>query len=326
MKNKMLRLVKDTKSYISKTSDKYRIAGAVQRSWGVALVSASDLSHAIASAEFFKSLNSLSNEVTKAMDSGWKPGFAPEELLKFVPDLKFMPNNHRILDGGHTISEAFSRAFTIGEQQGWSDLESFTAGAKAYLSDLSSNAGMPALGVLSDDIYALLRSLGMNEKLARDIVTINGQEAVEMVLGGTLSAVSLVLSWSKEDKEEFSRVLAAVGITGAIALNPIVLAMVVVVFALNYHKLVCRKAMARGAFITGTGLAVSALVPGPLWVGVIPAIVATIYVKKKITKDVDIVEILRNLQKRETREQLLSTLKQVNEDLMSLVPKQKEST
>jgi hypothetical protein len=317
MKNKATKILASVKAQISEKADKYHVADAVQKTWNSGVVAASDISNSIAGTEWFRSLNSLSNEVTKAMDSDW---------LKNGISGGMFPSNHRVLDGGHTIGEALSRAFEVGEKNGWSDIQSFSEGTRAYFSDLSSPAGMPMLGQLTDDIYEMLRGFGIKEELARDLVTINGQEAIETVLGGTIASVSLVLAWSKEDKEQFSQVLAAVGLTSAIALNPLALAAVVVMLALNYNTLVCKKAMVRGVTITGIGVAVSALAPGPIWVGLIPAIVATIYARKVITPDIDVLEVLAGLKKKETRDQLVAALKRLNDDIINLVPKRSEST
>lgn len=236
--------------------------------------------------DFLQKFNSVKNEITQAMDREFKAGSIDVET-----GIAMSASNHRILDDGHTISESMSRAFQIGEDHGRSDFESFVEWGRAYLSDLSSPAGMPAFGKLTDDIYVVLREkLGVSDENARDFVTVNGSEAATAVIGGTISAIALVYAWNTEDKESFSRAIASIGLTSAVFLNPVTAAIAIVGLAIGYNKMVCSKAVARGGFITGMGLVVSALIPGPLLLGLIPAIVVTIYLNRKIGKDTDILD------------------------------------
>jgi hypothetical protein len=258
-------------------------------------------------ASWLKQFNELKSDVTKAMDRVYndaKPGASDPET-----GLPFTPNNHRILDGGHTISESMNRAFDVGEAQGLSDFDSFIEWGKAYLSDLSSPAGMPAFGKLTDDIYGFLRNhLNIRDETARDFVTVNGQEAFAALAGGAISAVALIFAWKKEDKEAFSRSLGSIGLGSVVFANPAAFLVAVVALAIGYNRIVCKKAMVRGGFISGVAFATSALIPGPILLGLIPAIVLTIYLNKKIGKDTDLVKegatLLRLLKSPEFRDRL----------------------
>ena len=250
--------------------------------WVISAAGAADFSEWLSSTAAVRSLNKFSSEVSKAMDESFRIGSIDSET-----GLKMMPNNHRILDGGHSLATSFQKASEIGQEQGWSDSETFIEWGKAYFSDLSSPAGMPAFGNLSDNIYEFLRNTaGVEEAVARDFVTVNGQEFLEAMIGGTLSAVSLVFAWKKEDKENFSRAIGSIGLSGIMFMNPVTAGIAIVGLAFGYNKLVCKHAAARGGMITGAGLVVSAIFPGPLLLGIVPAIVASSYLNKKLDKNV----------------------------------------
>src|SRR5690606_18215391 len=100
--------------------------------------------------------------VSKAMDRG----FITERLTGLTP------NNHRILDGGHDFFSSIDRAREVGAKNGWDNEEVFNQWAQAYFTDLSSPAGVPLFGKLSDDFYKLLKSIGVSDKEAADFVTI----------------------------------------------------------------------------------------------------------------------------------------------------------
>jgi hypothetical protein len=217
------------------------------------------------------------------MDSGFKIGAVDPETLRAMA-----PNNHRILDEGHTFFESIKRAREVGEQEGWSDVDTFTTWFKSYFTDLSSPAGMPAFGAASDNIYDFLRDIGFSEAVARDLVTVNGQEAIEALIGGSLSVISLALAWKDQDKENFSKALGAIGLGGVVSMNPAILVVVIVAAALGYNTLVCQKTIGRGVVVSASAMLTSAIIPGPVLLGVLPAVVMSIYVNKKLGEDFDL--------------------------------------
>jgi hypothetical protein len=189
------------------------------------------------------------------------------------------PSNHRIMDGGHDFFSTIEKAQEIGAKNNWSDLETFQNWAQAYFTDLSSPAGMPMFGKFTDEIYNFLRSLNIDEQTARDFVTLNGQEAIEAVLGGAISSVAIFFAWKAQDKEVFSKTIASLFLSSVVSLNPVVLVIATIGLAFGYQKLVCREAVARGALAAGAGLLMSS------YLGLIPAIIGSVYISKKMGKD-----------------------------------------
>jgi hypothetical protein len=252
-----------------------------QELWLAGTMMMGDWSQYLSDTDLVRNLNQYKSELSKAMDGGFDIG-----SLDLETGIKMSPNNHRILDGGHGFFESIQKAKEVGGEQGWSDTETFTTWFQSYFTDLSSPAGMPAFGDATDNMYAFLRNfLSLDEATARDLVTVNGQEAIEAILGGTLAGVSLFFAWKKQDKENFSKAIGSIGLGAAVSMNPAVLCIIVVAAALGYNTLVCKKAIQRGGIVSFVAMGTSALLPGPVLLGLIPGVVLAMYVNKKMGKD-----------------------------------------
>ena len=131
---------------------------------------AHNISTNIADANWFRHINTYTSELSKAMDAK----FLHDGISKAM-----VPSNHRIFDGGHDILSTIERAKHLATEHHWSELHTFQEWAKSYFTDLSSPAGMPALGKMTEPIYTFLRSHGVKEATARHLVTVNGQETVD---------------------------------------------------------------------------------------------------------------------------------------------------
>lgn len=250
----------------------------------ISILGSNEISQFVSNSEWFRSLNEYSSEVSKAMDSEFLLS------LKGQATEKMAPTYHRIVDGGHDFFSSIEEAQKIGSQNNWTDIETFQEWAKSYLTDLSSPAGMPAFGKMSESIYNFLKEIGINEETARDTVTINGQEAIEALLSGGITFLALYYSWKKEDKEIFSKTVASILLTSTLMLNPVSFLVALVGLGIGYNKMLHKEAMARGAIITGSGLLLSSLIPGPVILGAIPGLVLSIYVSKKMGKKFNPIE------------------------------------
>lgn len=234
-----------------------------------------DISTFISQADFFKKLNEYSSEVSKSMD---------ENFIGKINKSMF-PSNHRIVDGGHDFFTTIDKAQEIGIQEGWDSTTTFTEWAKSYFSDLSSNAGMPVFGKFSDEIYHFLKSINISEENARDFVTVNGQEALDAIFSGTVSVLALLFGWKNQDKEVFSKAVGSILCASTVTMNPASLIIALIALGFGYNKLVCKETVARGAIVTSVGMVVSAIIPGPVLLGLIPALLASIYIHKKMGAD-----------------------------------------
>lgn len=255
----------------------------------MAIIGTDQASRVISSTDWFTSLNDYSSEVSKAMDKDFLL------FLKGKTTEKMAPVYHRIVDGGHDLMSSIERAREVGQEQNWSDIETFKEWAAAYFSDMSSPAGMPAFGEMSEHIYKFLKQSGLSENTARDIVTVNGQEAVESILAGSVTCIAIFFAWKKEDKEIFSKAIGSIILSATVMLNPVSLAIAIIALAVGYQKLVNVEGMARGSIITGSTLAISAIIPGPLMLGLIPAIVVGVYLSKKMGSDFNPIDHVKQI-------------------------------
>lgn len=249
----------------------------VNKAWVASVSAVPSLSEIVTNMEFWKSLNNFSNEVSKSMDMNW---------INFTQgvdsQIHMSAFTHRILDGGHTISASLEKAFELGKDLGWSKLETFEEWGKAYFSDLSSRAGMPAFEDFTGTLFKFLQRHGVSEERAREIVTINGQEALNAFIGGTISAVSLFFSWSSKDSDNFSRAVASVFMSGVKNVNPLTALVGIVGMAIGYQqKIIERDSFIKGGIVTGASMLTIALIPG-LLPGLIGAVVVSTWVNKKM--------------------------------------------
>jgi hypothetical protein len=176
-------------------------------------------------------------------------------------------------------------------------------------------------GKFTDEIYNFLRSLNIDEQTARDFVTLNGQEAIEAVLGGAISSVAIFFAWKAQDKEVFSKTIASLFLSSAVSLNPVVLVIAAIGLAFGYQKLVCKEAVARGAIASGAGMLISAIIPGPVLLGLIPAIIGSVYISKKMGKDFKPIEysaqLLELIKTKEFRDKCEEMFREYSEEIKS---------
>lgn len=287
----------------------------LNNSWAVAVGGANNFTSWLANTDFIRGLNDFSSDISKAMDAAYIDPLRTEAMN---------PSNHRILDGGHTLTESLSRGFNVGLDKGLNDFESFVEWGKAYVTDLSSPGGMPAFEGLTNDVYNILKAIGVSDKTAIDAVTVNGQEALEALIGGSLTAVALVFSWKKKDKENFSRAVSAIGISSIISLNPLLGLIALVALAIGYNQsMIDKSAMVRGGMLTGAVIGIGAIIPGPMLLGTIPAIVIAIYLNKNLKKEVPIAEQLKQvitlLNSKDFKDEIKEHFDKANDQLIAAV-------
>jgi hypothetical protein len=272
--------------------------GRIQDAWIVVASSIGEATQAagewIANTSLVRGINGYWDDrepfvhaITQAMDKGFQTGD-----IDWSSGLTIIPNNHRILIEGHTLGQSFAHAQEVAEQFGVGSLEATISWMKAYFEDLSSPGGMP-LGEWSKGVYVALRDAGWTEAAARDLVTLNGSEAIEALLSGTLSALAVALSWSKQEHEHFSRAIGMLGVGSIVAANPIagLVTVVSAIVAYRKHRL-SKEALKKGVFVKLAGFSVSLLLPGPAIVTALCGMVVCVYLNRKIVAERPLAEQL----------------------------------
>lgn len=271
------KLLETSRTVASRTQEAWIVTSATV---GEATQAAGDL---VGNTEWMRSINGhwdkdpLVKAITQSMDKAFKAGD-----LDLATGLKVMPNNHRLLVDGHTLRQSLTHAYEVAADQGTGHLETTVAWMKAYVEDLSSPAGMP-IGEWSKHVYATLRKAGWDEAAARNLVTVNGSEAVDALLSGTLSALSVALAWTTQDREDFSRAIGALGMAAMVSVNPVTGLVTIVAVAIAYKRdLLSKNAVQKGAFVKLAGFSVSLLLPGPAIVTAVCGIVVAVYLNKNL--------------------------------------------
>ena len=184
------------------------------------------------------------------------------------------PQLHRLFDGSHTIWGMWDKVREASPDD--NRLQEVLGFLTAYGKDLSSHVGMPLFG-MSRDTYQtvsnfLSDSFNIPKPWLQDLLHVNAVE----VLGTSIATIALALRWNKATTEEFSRLAASLGISAIISANPL-LGIVTLATAAkafwhpdrngDYGEIM--DGLTKGGIGTGLFLATSALVSGPVWVGII---------------------------------------------------------
>ena len=161
----------------------------------------------------------------------------------------------------------------------------------AYGKDLSSHVGMPLFG-WSPDAYqtvanVLSDTFNIPKPWLQDLLHVNAVE----VLGTSIAIIALALSWNKGTTEEFSRLVGSLGISSIVSANPflgiVALSTTAKAFRHSRDKSDYKEVvdgLAKGGFGTGMILATSALVTGPVWVGILTGLCVGAVVNRATSK------------------------------------------
>ena len=238
--------------------------------------------------------NTLSNAVTKAMDGDFAQGLASG--VDYVA-----PELHRLF-GGHTIPEALSAAaYALPDA---SSAEVYWEAVKALASDMASSSGLPIVTFTRegfDRAVEVAESIGISQSFLADAVTYNAAE----VLGAAVPGIALLFGWNSRDRKRFVESLGALGISALVAANPILLVVIVLAAALDFHRngrpdadqlKELATAFIRGGALSGIVMGTSVAIGGPLWVGLVVGIVLAILARKH-AQEIDFQEIAKRIAK-----------------------------
>ncbi|MBB3066010.1 hypothetical protein [Limibacillus halophilus] len=192
---------------------------------------------------------------------------------------------HRLFDGGHDLASAWKRV-----REALPD-DTFGQEVSGYLSaiwkDVVTPMGLPVIsfdkGRYDAVAEGLQQTLGVSYEWLYDLATFTATEGI----GALVGALALVLKWRQAQVKEFSEIVGALGVTAMVSLNPI-LAVVVVLGAARTYQLSQQKDAGKGALkgllsgsaSSGSLIATSLMIGGPVWVGVIAGVVVSVLVRQ----------------------------------------------
>ena len=162
--------------------------------------------------------------------------------------------------------------------------EAFVEWGKLYVEDLKSKNNSEKLEKAKDDFFVLLRNLGINDEFLRQSFEQNKKELLDPIIGERVAILSLILGWSKKDKELFSQALGEIGVAGVFAAKPFICLIAVCGLAWGYNDYFHTEAFKKGGVLGLAGITAVTLSPGG-FVGLLSAIVTMVYLNKKLKVD-----------------------------------------
>ncbi|MDE0648933.1 MAG: hypothetical protein OXI12_01140 [Gammaproteobacteria bacterium] len=142
--------------------------------------------------------------------------------------------NHRLFDGGHTVAGAIAAVRDASPDD--TAIQEAMGFVQAMFKDVTTPRGLPLANwdkATYDRVSGYLQS---NFGIPRDwFYDLNSYTAPEL-LGGVVGVVATALMWNRADTEEFSTLVAGMGVSAAMSANPLLLVVTVVALAKAFHK------------------------------------------------------------------------------------------
>ncbi len=205
---------------------------------------------------------------------------------------------HRLFDGGHTIAGAVKAVSEAPIDDGITQQALGTV--EALLRDVSTERGLPLAtwdkATFDSVAQSLDSTLGIPKRWLYDINTFDAAD----VLGATLGVVTVALNWNSADTEQFAQVVASMGLSAAVGLNPLLLLVTLVAAAQAFNK--ARQSgdysgLADGAFKGAAtsaaslgAVAILTAAGGPAGAGLLVGVAAGVLVQQA-TKNVSVSDI-----------------------------------
>ena len=202
--------------------------------------------------------------------------------------------NHRMFDGGHTLSGAWDRVADA------SSTDSFSQEVIGYVSsiwkDITTAKGLPFVTWEKDDYdrwtdWAAEHIPGVDKEFLYDLLSFDAFE----VLAAGLGSVAVIFALSSEDKRKLSEILGSMGIISIISANPIMGLAVIATTAYAYFvkkRELDGKALLAGGIVGGVSLTIFAVLGLPLLVELVIAMVVTALLKKYVLSRDDLMEMV----------------------------------
>lgn len=243
--------------------------------------------------ELSKRLNDVLGEMVKGTPSKYD-----EAMDAVFNATKIGGGNHRMFDGGHTISGAFKAAQEADRND--SLVREAMGTIQGLFRDAVTPKGLPLANWDIDTYNEVSGFLDSNFHIPKNwFYDINSYDAVE-VLGATIGVVAVALAWNRADTQDFSKIVGSMGLSAVISANPLLLIVTVVALARAFYKArqtgeyaELADGQMKGAVVAGSSLlVVFALMnaSAPAFVALITGITVGI-LASKATQNVSFVEI-----------------------------------
>ncbi len=194
---------------------------------------------------------------------------------------------HRLWDGGHSLIDAWTAVKNASPD------DTFAQEVAGYLGaiwkDVVTPMGLPIATVDREwfqQTAVTLKEFGITKHQFADAISQTGSE----LAGAALGVVALLLNWDKADAEKAASLAGSLGVSTICAANPILGLVAVACFARAYQTAKnanSKSSLPVGLFSGSAGSAVilasSSIIAGPVWVGLLVGIVASILTQRAIS-------------------------------------------
>ena len=232
----------------------------------------------------------------KAMDANYL-----DPLLR--PDMG--GSYHRLFDGGHTISGAFSAARNASPDD--NIIQEALGTIQGLLRDGTTSRGLPLANWDKSTFDSVAGALESTFHIPTGwFYDLNTYDAAEL-LGSAVGAIAVVFNWNRADTETFARLVGGMGLSAAISANPLLLVVTVVALARAFQK--ARQTGEYGEFADGllkggiaagttlTAVGIVGVASGPAGAALLVGLTTSILVNA-VTKRASVVEISQFAAKR----------------------------
>jgi len=199
---------------------------------------------------------------------------------------------HRLIDGQHGVLEMWEAVKNTSQSD--TLLDEMEGYFSAFWKDLSTQQGLPFTSMSResyDNIATELNQIfGIPKSWVADSFTVNATE----LLASSLGILALSLNWNSKDIEKFGEIAASLGTAAAFSANPVLALVGLVSLARAFDKGRGKKAytevlngIAKGGIGSGVVIAVSSIVGGPTWIGLVVGLILGIWVRKYTDRIID---------------------------------------
>ena len=201
---------------------------------------------------------------------------------------------HRLWDEGHSLTDAWKAVATASPN------DTFTEEIAGYLAaiwkDVITPMGLPFATVNRDWFNAThtsLHGIGISKAQLADALSYTGTE----LAGAALGAVAMLLCWDKAETERAANLAGSLGLSTLCAANPVLGIVAIACFARAVQTAKAAKGRTRfvvglmkGGLGSGALIATSAVIGGPVWIGLVAGLIASILVHHAVVKGAHQVE------------------------------------
>jgi len=194
--------------------------------------------------------------------------------------------NHRLFDGGHTLSGAWEKAGVVCSIEKCTNSEKAIGILKSFTKELVTPKGMPFVTIQPDTYDSISNTLtkipGVDRKYVYDLLSYDVLE----IVGTSIGVVAILYQFSKQDFDMLSETLGSMGITTIMSANPLLGISVIAstAYAIKTDTLKT-SSLVKGASIATLGFALGSMIAAPVLIELVVVITILGVANKHGTKD-----------------------------------------